>query len=423
MRRLANTLGNPFAGGRNLGGRMSLLQLAVPQQGRQLAATLAALRADPAVEIAQADRHMRAQAYTPNDPLFSDTFSYGGSNYDYQWYLKGIEPAGIRADAAWDITMGGASPAASPVVVAIVDTGVRLDHPDLAGKLLPGFDFVSCDPKYSSYQNGCAVPNDGDGWDADPSDPGDNVSAQDLQSPEFSDPSQKCGGGSNYDQPTDSSWHGTRVAGLIGADTDNGVGMAGAGFNVRILPVRALGKCGGYESDVIAACTGQPASRFGQQYADPGTTACRPRRAEGASQSRIQRRSSTSVSVAPIACDSLHRPPCSDITTVGVLIVAAAGNEGAAVDQPANCPGVLAVAGLRHAGTKVGYSNLGPEVGIAAPAGNCGADSNAPCLYALNTLTNAGTTDPGSDVYSTALRTTPPMAPAFPHRWPPRPPD
>ena len=64
-------------------------------------------------------------------------------------------------------------------------------------------------------------------------------------------------------------------------------------------------------------------------------------------------------------CDALYATAVRDITAVGVLIVAAAGNDGGAVYQPANCPGVLAVAGLRHAGTKVGYSNLGPAVGIA----------------------------------------------------------
>ncbi len=111
-----------------------------------------------------------------------------------------------------------------------------------------------------------------------------------------------------------------------------------------------------------------------------------------------------------------------DITALGVLIVAAAGNDGGDVDQPADCAGVLAVAGIRQAGTKVGYSNLGPEVGIAAPAGNCvQTGPNDPCLFALNTLTNLG-------AQAAARTTTPlqwcvrPTAPASPHRWlqPPR---
>jgi serine protease len=90
-----------------------------------------------------------------------------------------------------------------------------------------------------------------------------------------------------------------------------------------------------------------------------------------------------------------------EITSIGVLVVAAAGNDGSGVYQPANCPGALAVAGLRHAGTKVGFSNLGPEVAVAAPAGNCGVSApDAPCLYALTTLTNLGDQDPDVDDYS-----------------------
>jgi serine protease len=92
------------------------------------------------------------------------------------------------------------------------------------------------------------------------------------------------------------------------------------------------------------------------------------------------------------------------ITEHGTLIVASTGNSGAAVGSPASCEGVLAVAGLRHVGTKVGYSNLGPEVGIAAPAGNCvNVAPGTPCLFALNTITNLGETVPEANGYSTSL--------------------
>ncbi len=234
---------------------MSVLQLPTSQRGRQLADTLAALRADPAVEIAEADQHVRALSYTPSDPLFSAALSYGGKSYDYQWYLKSAQPAAINADAAWDLTKGGTSAATSPVVIAVVDTGIRPNHPDLAGKLLPGFDFVSCES-----QDSCTRGNDGDGWDADPTDTGDFITAAELASGPFADKSAKCGGGDNYDQPSDSTWHGTRVAGLVGASTDNGTGMAGAGFNIRVVPVRVLGKCGGSCPTCWPACTGRPAS-------------------------------------------------------------------------------------------------------------------------------------------------------------------
>ena len=76
------------------------------------------------------------------------------------------------------------------------------------------------------------------------------MTAEDLVSTKFKD--GECGGGPDSDQPTNSTWHGTRVAGMIAASTDNAQGIAGAGFNVRVLPVRVLGKCGGFMSDVIA---------------------------------------------------------------------------------------------------------------------------------------------------------------------------
>ena len=87
-----------------------------------------------------------------------------------------------------------------------------------------------------------------------------------------------------------------------------------------------------------------------------------------------------------------------------MLIVASAGNDGGPVDSPANCPGVLAVAGLRHAGTKVGYSNLGPEVSLGAPAGNCVlTGANDPCLFSLDTTTDSGAQGPVSSTYTNSV--------------------
>jgi hypothetical protein len=87
---------------------------------------------------------------------------------------------------------------------------------------------------------------------------------------------------------------------------------------------------------------------------------------------------------------------------MGVLVVVSAGNEGGAVDSPANCPGVAAIAGIRHAGTKVGFSSLGPEVAVSAPAGNCINTVSGPCVYSIQTTTNSGTTTPvaNDDAYT-----------------------
>jgi serine protease len=392
VRALAARLGNPFQHARNLGGRVSVVQLAATQRGRALADTLAALRADPEVELAEVDQRMRALTYTPSDEIYSRFFTYNSGFYNYQWYLKSAQPAAIRANAAWDITHGGASPDASPVVVAVVDTGIRPEHPDLAGKLLPGFDFVS----------NIAAANDGDGWDADPTDPGDFITLADMQVAPFK--GAQCGEGKNHDQEAHSSWHGTHVAGLIGAGTDNGIGMAGAGFNLRIVPVRVLGKCGGYLSDVLAGMywaagffdedSGLPIPA--ELLTDPG--ALRNHR-------NLHPAQIINLSLgASGKCSGFYATAVREITAVGILVVAAAGNDGSAVYQPANCPGALGVAGLRHSGTKVGYSNLGPEISVAAPAGNCGlVNPGDPCLYGLNSLTNLGLQAPTVDDYTSPL--------------------
>ena len=370
--------GNAVREHRSLGGNLHVLHLGQAQSGTELARTLAQWRADPRVALAEPDRRVYAHAFTPSDPLYAG-----------QWYLQAQQVAATRTNSAWDASTGGTT-IANSVIVAIIDTGVRFDHPDLrraavGGKLLPGYDFVSADKG-----NVFLTANDGDGWDPDPSDPGDFVTAADLASSTYS--GKKCGAGTNKDQPTRSSWHGTRVAGLIGADTNNALGMAGAGFNVRIQPLRALGKCGGYDSDVIAAmywAAGLSIPTSLLQGAPP----------VNATPAQVINMSLGGLGT----CSAAYTQAVSDITAKGVLIVASSGNEGGPVDVPANCPGVLAVAGLRHVGTKVGYSNLGPEVGIAAPAGNCvNTGVNDPCLYSLDTTTDSGTQGPVGPDYTNA---------------------
>ena len=379
---LARRLGRRMNRGRDIGGGMSVVRLAEAQSGADLSATMASLRADPDVELVEPDRRVRALAYTPNDPLFTAFVQYNGTIYGRQWYLRSFQPAAIRASDAWDITRGGASAQTSPVVVAVIDSGVRASHPDLAGKLLPGYDFVSV----------AAVANDGDQWDADPSDPGDFLTAADLASPTFKD--GKCGSGENHDQPTDSTWHGTRVSALLAADTDNGEGIAGAGFNIRVLPVRALGKCGGFESDVIAG-----------MYWAAGLAIPPPLILDASLPVNQHPAKVINLSLGSEgACSATYTAAVRDLTAQGVLVVASAGNEGTSIGSPANCAGVLAVTGLRHAGTKVGYSNLGPEAGIGAPAGNCVyINLNEPCVFALDTASNSGLQGPEADTYTTAL--------------------
>lgn len=351
-------------GGANVSDRTQVV-LANGLSSEQLAARLAA---DAEVESVSIDvRRHRVSA--PRDPLYAAGQPATPGPVAGQWYLRapsGEVKSSIGAEAAWAITTGK-----SNVIVAVLDTGVRFDHADLKGKLLPGYDMIS----------DALIAGDGDGRDADASDAGDYLSAAD-----------KAAHPSTFDgcDVEDSSWHGTQTASLVGAATDNGIGMASIGRNVRVLPLRVLGKCGGYDSDI------QAAMRWAAGLDVPGVPS-NPTPAAVISMSLG----------SDGACSSAYVAVAKELTAAGTLVVAAAGNSaGRAVGTPAGCPGVLAVGGLRHAGTKVGYSDLGPQVAISAPAGNCvNIDPDSPCLYPIISALNAGTTAPiaKSSIYSDGI--------------------
>jgi serine protease len=345
---LAARLGYAVKRERRIGRSVHAVEL---DANEPLESQLARVRADASVAEATLDRRRYAHAF-PNDPF-----------YPQQWYLAAdaATPSAVDAEHAWDITAGS-----SGVVVAVLDTGVRFDHPDLGhaetgGRLLPGYDFIS----------GAAAANDGDGRDADPTDPGDFVSQSDTGTSTFRD----C-------DVTDSSWHGTRVAGLVGARTNNAEGVAGGTWSPWILPVRVLGKCGGFDSDIIEAMLWAAGLHVDGVPDNPY-----PAKVENLSLGSFG------------ACSFAYQDVIDELAAVGTLVVASAGNEGGPVDSPANCAGAVAVAGLRHAGTKVGYSSLGPEIAVSAPAGNCVNLSGA-CIYSIETTVNFGTTTPGSNGYT-----------------------
>lgn len=343
--RLSARLGLALRSGRHINALAHVIRSA----GVSSEALAARLSQEADVEYAIPDR-LRTIRSLPNDPLFSG-----------QWYLQATEAASTHATEAWNRTTGS-----SNIVVAVVDTGVRFDHPDLFAKLLPGYDFISDAPNAG----------DGDGRDVDASDPGDFISAADTEDPNLQ---AECGSGL---VPYNSSWHGTRVAGIVGAAGNNSAGITGTSWGAKILPVRVLGKCGGFDSDIIAGM------RWAAGLSVPGV----PNNPNPAKIINLSLGGSGS-------CTSAYADTIAELAGQGALVVAAAGNETGPVGAPGNCAGVLAVAGVRHVGTKVGYSSFGPEVSVSAPAGNC-VNSFGPCLYSIDTATNLGATSPAANGYT-----------------------
>jgi serine protease len=303
-------------------------------EAERLAADIAA--ADPDVEYAEPDFIMRA-AFTPND-----------TRYNEQWNLSELT-GGINVPVAWDRATG------SGVVVAVLDTGYR-PHADLSGAFLAGYDFIS----------DTFTANDGDGRDADARDPGD-----------WQDPGA-CGPHDPFDL-VPSSWHGTHVAGIIAARTNNARGVAGVAFNARVVPVRVLGKCGGFTSDIadgLLWAAGVPVS---------GT----PGNANPAKVINISLGHSNS-------CSATMQSAVNSARSLGASIIAAAGNSNVDASNftPANCNGVVTVASVNRPGGKSSFSNFGWVVELAAPGGEKPTSANS----ILSTL-NTGTTTPGSDTY------------------------
>jgi len=367
---------------------LAAIELAPRAAGQSLQVTLARLRADPAVLYAEADQQRHVLA-APNDPLYLPTPGATG-----QWYLQApvvapaalATPSALDAIDAWGIDPTNGTTGSAGLVIADIDTGVRYDHPDLlraaaGGRLLPGYTFIS---NVLAANDGALADGAATGssafWDADASDPGDWISAADLQIPEFSECSQ-----------TNSSWHGTRVVGILGAITNNSVGIAGLTWNGWILPVRALGKCGGADSDIETAMLWAAGIQVYDDLNDAIPLNPYPAQIINLSLG------------ASGSCPSSYTDILAQLSALNVTVVAAAGNEGGPVDAPANCSGVIAVAGLRQDGTKNGFSSLGTQIALSAPGGNCVNTSGA-CLYSIDTTTNSGLTTPGptaaSDTYT-----------------------
>ncbi|WP_065383203.1 MULTISPECIES: S8 family peptidase [unclassified Hyphomonas] len=268
---------------------------------------------------------------TPNDPLWDlqwdmkprgsgEGQSLGGAGFQEFWTRQGIEGS-------------------SDVVVAVVDTGLQMTHPDIAASanIAPGWDMVS-DPRMG---------NDGDGRDSDPNDPGD------LCNPAVPGSAD--------------SFHGTHVAGTIGAAaSNNGAGVAGGAWNVKIVPVRALGKCGGRLSDI------NDAIRWAAGLIP----------AEGEDGSEVWNDNPADIINLSIGlfeyCPASLQDAIDSVTDRGAVVVSAAGNAriDTAYYAPGGCDNVISVAAGNALGEITAYSNFGDGVDILAPGGEMARDDD-----------------------------------------------
>jgi serine protease len=270
------------------------------------------LRLDPDVEYAHSNYRLKARRI-PNDTL-----------YPFQWHYNQV-----ALEEAWNLTTGSDS-----IIVAVIDTGV-VNHPDLQARTIAGYDFIS-DP---------AVAGDGNGRDPDPTDAGDDANGPGIH-----------------------SYHGTHVAGTIGAVTNNGAGVAGVTWQTKIMPLRVLGKGGGSSLDLAEAI----------KYAAglPNLSGTLP----------PQRAHVVNMSLSACAQNPTERAAVAAARSVGIILVAAAGNnrEGepgcppGALEFPASYDGVVSVAAVDILKNPAPYSSFGPRIVVAAPGGEmiAGTDVN-----------------------------------------------
>jgi serine protease len=341
---LSAAAGVPLAYIRPMSMESHVLRLPALTPYKEVAQIAAELSQLEGVAYAEPDRIYtldRSAVQTLNSPELVPT----DTRWSDMWHLRYVPGTseGVNMVPAWDLYTGSAS-----TVVAVIDTGI-LAHNDLAGKTVPGYDFIG----------DVFVANDGNGRDSDPSDPGDWVLENECGYPHSAQ---------------SSSWHGTHVAGTIGAATNNNLGIAGVNWNAKILPVRVLGKCGGYTSDIVdgmrwsagLSVVGVPPNPY------PAKVLNLSLGGEG-------------------TCSTSEQNAINSIVGAGKVIVVAAGNSNVNVSNfsPANCNNVIAVAATNRTGNKASYSNFGNLIKVSGPGGE--SSSNG----VLSTL-DSGTQGPNN---------------------------
>jgi serine protease len=305
----------------------------------ELSALAQAVAQDPRVEYAEVDERVYPH-FVPNDSLYAA----------HQGNLKSpvVVAGGANLPNAWGRTVGGVPVSGAGVTVAVLDTGYR-PHADLAANVVAGYDFISPDG-FNNYFSA----NDGDGRDASALDPGDwNTQA-------------------NQCDLENSSWHGTHVAGIIGAVGNNDAGVIGVAYRAQILPLRVLGVCGGFTSDTAAAL------QWAAGLTVPGVPA-NPNVAKVINMSFGRTGN----------CSPTYQAAITAARNAGAVVVVSAGNEYSrtTITQPANCAGVIAVTAHTSSGAIADYANTGVGTTISAPG------------TSIYTTSNTGLTAPAADSY------------------------
>ncbi|TXS46648.1 protease [Streptomyces sp. uw30] len=320
---------------RRLGSGAALVDLGENLTRTDVADVVAEYRADPQVAYVVPDRLNKPLA-TPND-----------TEYTKQWDLFETT-AGMNVPGAWDVATG------SGVTVAVIDTGY-VSHSDVGANIVAGYDFIS----------DATVGNDGNGRDSNPADPGDWTAAGECQA---------------GDPASTSSWHGTHVAGTIAAVTNNSKGVAGIAYGAKVSPLRVLGKCGGYDSDIIDAIT----------WASGGTVSGVPANANVAKVINMSLGGGG-------ACSTATQSAINAAVNRGTTVVVAAGNSNANASgySPASCNNVISVAATDRQGNRSYYSNYGTVVDIAAPGG----ETNSVTANGILSTLNSGAQGPSSENY------------------------
>ncbi|MNM35857.1 Extracellular basic protease precursor [compost metagenome] len=298
------------------------------------------LKANPAVEDVSIDQIYRPLAtvspsFSPNDP----------DSQKFQWNFYDAK-SGVRATEAWELSKG------EGVVVAVLDTGIVENHRDLAGNVIPGYDMIT-DKRISRRDSDERLVG---GWDQ-----GD-----------WMEKDYCTGWAKERSHPAEaSSWHGSHVAGTIAQETNNGVALAGLAHKAKVMPVRVLGSCGGFTSDIAD----------GIIWAAGGEVPGMPLNTNPAEVINI-----SLGSVDPAACPVAYQAAIDVANSKGMIVVVAAGNDDAdaATYTMSSCKNIISVGATGVTGGRAGYSNYGARVDLSAPGGGGGDADNGYVWQVVN---------------------------------------